>query len=157
LIPKWKAAPTLVPECYEQLLILKIVYTISDFQNLCQLLWYNDGRPSKVSTSSLAIPCNWQTPMINGSTNSSLTPKCQWHHFMAYEWQWSGLCDKGRQFFIHWFFGSVLGQLCTTSNKQITMWGLFLSVRINFAKKYGWPYSILFFKLVIFAKTQFEP
>jgi hypothetical protein len=35
----------------------------------------------------------------------TLTPKCRQCHFVAYEWQWTYVGDKGRRFFIHWFLG----------------------------------------------------
>jgi hypothetical protein len=63
----------------------------------------------------------------------SLTRFCE----SVYEWQWTSLDDKRNWFFIHWFLGSLLGQLYTTSNWKITMEGLSLSVRMNFAKMNG--------------------
>jgi hypothetical protein len=40
------------------------------------------------------------------------------------------------------FWGSLLGQLCTTSNWKIIMGGLSLCVRSNFCQKNRWPCSV---------------
>jgi hypothetical protein len=55
-------------------------------------------------------------------------------HFVAYEWQWTGLLTKGDGFSSIDFWSSSLGQFCTTCNWKIILGGLFLYVNMNFAK-----------------------
>jgi hypothetical protein len=72
-----------------------------------------------------------------------LTPKCHPSHFVAYEWQWTGLNNRGRPDFIQDFWGSLVGNLCTTFNWKITLGCLPLSIRMNFAKKTD--YRVVYF------------
>jgi hypothetical protein len=79
-----------------------------------------------------------------GTVTPSLTHKRHRCHFVAYEWQYTCLEDKGRQFFIQDFWGSLVGKLCTTSNWKIFLECLPLSVRMSFAKKTD-DYVVYFF------------
>jgi hypothetical protein len=62
----------------------------------------------------------WQIhPKLNGI--------CRWHHFVAYEWQWTSVEDRGRWFFIHWFLEQLIRLV--VHHWKITMGGLYLFVR----------------------------
>ena len=70
-----------------------------------------------------------------GSPIAILTPACWQRHFVAYEWQCTGLDNRGRQFFIQDFWDNLVGKLCSRFNWKITLGCLLLSVRMSFAKK----------------------
>jgi hypothetical protein len=88
--------------------------------------------------SVLVMELNMRPSNLRRSTDMGLpllTPYCCQRQFVAYERQHSCLKNYGRQFFIHGFWGSLLGQLCTTSIWKITIVGLSLCVRTNFTQK----------------------
>jgi hypothetical protein len=101
-------------------------------------------RQMDAQTTLIIYTCKIDTFRVNGlefwnsgirSGISGLTPKCRYRHLVAYEWKWTGLNNRGRPDFIQDFKGSLVGNLCTTSNWKISLGCVPLSIRMNFAKK----------------------
>jgi hypothetical protein len=83
------------------------------------------------------------------TSHSKLIPKCHLGQFVAYEWQWTSLGNKGTRFFIHWFLGQLV-RLVVHHIQLKNQHGRSSSFYKNgFCKKNGWPCSV-FWKLLLY-------
>jgi hypothetical protein len=88
----------------------------------------------------------WWVHFVNGGNGKvaltglhTLTPKRCQGHFVAYEWQWTSMGNRGRRFFIHLFLEQLVRLVVHHIQLRITMGGLPLFVSCN---KNGWPCSV---------------
>jgi hypothetical protein len=104
---------------------------------LTKLKWSFIGR----SSLYLLWPILYSEEILRTLMKPLLTPKHRRCHFVAYEWQWTSVGDKGDNFSSIDFWGSLIRPMRTTSNWKITIGGLFLSVKTNLQKK-RWPCNV---------------
>jgi hypothetical protein len=114
----------------------------------------HDKMPVKLSQF---LTSSWSVQDKQYQQQELLTLKCCTSHFVAYEWQWTSLGNRGRWFFIHWFTGQLVRLVVHHIQLNYHHGRSSHSVRMNFAKKSGWPCSVFFNFLTILTKAQFDP
>jgi hypothetical protein len=120
---------TIVPACHSHILtthnMLQCLHQISFERH--QSLY------SKLSRNMVSYA-------LYTSTKLFLIPKCRQCHFVAYEWLWTSLGDKGRQFFIHWFLRQFVSLVVHHIQSRS-----FSFCKNELCKKIKWPCSIIKF------------